>query len=105
MLRVIKPAGAALLVSDLTSSLFYRPLDELAPGEDLRALTLRLATQRVAHTVCNPDLVRQILRHDEELAATCQPLTLGQPWLWTGPKALTYLVYPTVLRRKDSAHF
>ncbi|MEA2697519.1 MAG: hypothetical protein QOI66_1790, partial [Myxococcales bacterium] len=64
ILRMIKPTGAALLVSDLTSSLFYRPLDELAPGEDLRELTLKLAAQRVAHTVCNPDLVRQVLRHD-----------------------------------------
>ena len=100
ILRVIRPTGAALLVSDLTSSLFYPPLDDLAPGEDLRALTQKLAAQHVAYTVCNPDLVRQIIRHDAELTATCVPPTLGDPWLWTGPKALTYLVYPSVLRRK-----
>ena len=100
LLRAIRPSGAALLVSDLTSSLFYPPLAELAPGEDLRALTRKLAARRVAYTVCNPELVRMTLRHDAELAETCLPPTLGEPWLWTGPKALTYLVYPFVLRRK-----
>jgi len=100
ILRMVRPTGAALLVSDLTSSLFYPPLAELAPGEDLRALTQKLAAQRVAYAVCNPELVRQILRHDAELSDTCLPPTLGEPWLWTGPKALTYLVYPFVLRPK-----
>jgi hypothetical protein len=100
ILRALRPTGAALLVSDLTSSLFYPPLAELPPNEDLRALTQKLAAQRAAYTVCNPELVRQILRHDAELAETCLPPTLGEPWLWTGPKALTYLVYPYVLRRK-----
>jgi hypothetical protein len=100
VLRAIRPTGAALLVSDLTSSLFYPPLDELAPGEDLLALTQKLAAERKAYTVCNPELVQYILRHDAELARTCVPPTLGEPWLWTGPKAFTYLVYPFVLRRK-----
>jgi hypothetical protein len=98
--RMIRPTGAALLVSDLTSSLFYPPLGELAPGADLRALTQKLAARRMAYTVCNPELVRLTLRHDAELAEACLPPALGEPWLWTGPKALTYLVYPFVLRRK-----
>jgi hypothetical protein len=100
MLRAIRPTGAALLVSDLTSSLFYPPLNELAPSENLRELTQKLAGQRKAYTVCNPELVQYILRSDAELAATCVPPTLGEPWLWSGPKAFTYLVYPFVLRRK-----
>ncbi len=100
MLRLIRPTGAALLVSDLTSSLFYPPLDEIAPDADLRALTHKLAEAYLAYTVCNPILVRQILRRDEELAATCELPAVGDPWLWAGPKGLTYLVYPFVLRRK-----
>jgi hypothetical protein len=101
ILRLARPTGAALLVSDLTSSFFYPPLAELPPDEDLGALTQRLAAQRIAHAVCNPALVRQILRRDAELSDTCQPPALGEPWLWTGPNALTYLVYPFVLRRKN----
>jgi hypothetical protein len=99
MLRSIRPTGAALLVSDLTSSAFY-PLDALGPGEDLRALTQRLAAQRAAYTVCNPELLQHVIRYDAELGVTCVPPTLDEPWLWMGPKAITYLVYPFVLRRK-----
>jgi hypothetical protein len=100
ILGVMQPTGAALLVSDLTSSQFYPPLDELPPDEDLRALTLKLAARRIAYTVCNPELVRQMLRHDAELAQAWLPPAMGEPWLWLGAKALTYLVYPFVLRRK-----
>jgi hypothetical protein len=99
MLRSIRPTGAALLVSDLTSSAFY-PLDELGPAEDLRALTQTLAAQRAAYTVCNPELLQHIIRYDAELAVSCVPPTLGEPWLWKGPKLISYLVYPFVLRRK-----
>jgi hypothetical protein len=100
LLQLIRPTGAALLVSDLTSSLFYPPLDELEPDADLCALTQELAIAHVAYAVCNPFLVRQTLRRDDELAVTCEVPALGEPWLWTGPKSLTYLVYPFVLRRK-----
>ncbi len=100
VLRLIRPTGAALLVSDLTSSRFYPMLDDLAPGADLRGLTQELAAAHIAYTVCNPLLVRQILCSDVELAATCERPMLGEPWLWAAPRSLTYLVYPFVLRRK-----
>jgi hypothetical protein len=96
MLGLLAPAGAALLVADLVSSRVY-PLDELPPDEDLRALTAKLAGERVAYPVCNPDFVRLTVRRDAALA--CQPPVMGAPWLWEGPKELTYLVYPLVLRR------
>jgi hypothetical protein len=99
MLGLIHPKGAALLVSDLVSSSSY-PLDELAPDEDLRALADKLASNRATHAVCNPELVRLVVRRDPELASACQPPQLGQPWLWDGPKELTYLVCPLMLRRR-----
>ena len=100
MLGLIRPDGAALLMADLVASNVY-PLDELAPDEDLRALAQTLASRRVAYPVCNPELVRQILRRDPELATSCAPPELGEPWLWDGPKQLTYLVCPLVLRRRQ----
>ena len=99
LLGLIRPTGTALLVADLVASDTY-PLDELAADEDLSALTQKLAGERVAYAVCNPELVRLVIRRDAELASACQPPQLGQPWLWTGPKDLTYLVCPMVLRRK-----
>jgi hypothetical protein len=98
LLRLIRPGGAALLALDMVSSGTY-PVDELPPGEDLEALARKLASERVAYPVCNPELVKQLLRRDAELAASARPPELGSPWLWTGPKELTYLVRPLVLRR------
>jgi hypothetical protein len=94
---LLKPGGAALLAADLVASSAY-PLDEVAPDEDLRALAQRLAADRLAYPVCNPDLIRLTIRHDEALARTVTPPQLGQPWLWTGPNEQTYLVCPLVLR-------
>jgi hypothetical protein len=99
LLGLIRPSGTALLVADLVSSEAY-PLDELPPDEDLGALVDQLASGHVAYAVCNPHLIRQILRKDATLAATCQPPAQGQPWLWAGPKQATYLVYPLALRRR-----
>jgi hypothetical protein len=96
---LVATAPAALLVADLVSSNAYPPLDDLAPDEDLAALIRKLAVERVAYAVCNPDFIRLTLRRDPVLAEV-EPARPGQPWLWAGPKALTYLVYPLVLRRR-----
>lgn len=100
LLGLIAREGTALLAADLVSSATY-PLDELPPGEDLGALARKLAADRVAFAVCNPELMRLVLRRDAALAERCQPLALGDPWLWDGPKAQSYLVCPIRLRRRD----
>jgi hypothetical protein len=98
LLGLISRTGVALLAADMVSSRDYA-LDELAPGADLRALAQQLAADRVAHAVCNPELVRLVIRRDEALVAASAPPVLGEPWLWTGPKDLVYLVCPLILRR------
>jgi hypothetical protein len=99
MLALVKSMGTALLVADLVSSETW-PLDDLAPDTDLGALVQRLAEERIAFSVCNPALIRQIVRRDPVLATGCAPPEVGAPWLWTGSKDLTYLVYPMRLRRR-----
>jgi hypothetical protein len=99
LLGLVAPTGTALLVADLVSSEAY-PLDELEPGADLAALVQHLSEERIAFTVCNPALIKQVLRRDPVLAASCAPPSVGTPWLWTGSKDLTYLVYPMRLRRR-----
>jgi hypothetical protein len=100
LLALVKTTGTALLVADLVSSDTW-PLDDLAPETDLAALLQRLAEERIAFSVCNPALIRQILRRDPVLAAGCASPEVGAPWLWTGSKDLTYLVYPMLLRRRS----
>lgn len=92
LLGLLAPAGAALLAADLISSDHC----DLEGAADLPALAGRLAADRLAFPVSNPELIRQILRRDPALAGAS--LTQGQPWLWDGPKELTYLVCPLILR-------
>jgi hypothetical protein len=51
LLGLLRPTGAALLVSDLTSSQFYPLLDDLAPSVDLRDVTRQLADARAAYVL------------------------------------------------------
>ncbi len=102
MLSLLRPGGVALLIADLVSSETY-PLDELAPDEDLAALVARLSEARAAFTVSNPGFLRQLLRRDPVLIAEAEPPQMGEPWLWTGSKGLTYLVFPLMMRRRASS--
>jgi hypothetical protein len=100
MLEVLKPGRPALLLADLVSSGSY-PLDELPEGTDLRALANRVAADRLGVTVCNPELIRLVVRRDQALSAATEPPRMEEPWLWTGPKELTYLVCPLLLQRRS----
>jgi hypothetical protein len=95
LLGLLAPSGAALLAADMISSLNYDL--ESVPSAELPELARRLAADRVAFPVCNPELIRQLLRRDPALAGAT--LTQGEPWLWDGPKELTYLVCPLIVRR------
>jgi hypothetical protein len=100
MLGALRPGGRALLLADLVSSNSH-PLDELPEGTDLRALATRLARERLGVAVCNPELVKLVVRRDPGLEAATEPPRLDEPWLWTGPKELTYLVCPLLLQRRS----
>ena len=97
---LVRPGGAALLASDITSSDLY-PLDELGADDDLRTLADNLVrAQQVVYAGANPVLTSRVLRKDA-LLKDCfgTPVTLD-PWLWTGQFDRTYLVYPQQLPRK-----
>jgi hypothetical protein len=99
LLGLVRPGGTALLAADLVSSNTY-PLEELEPTADLRTLANELASQRLAYAVCNPELIRQVMRRDPALAGTSESPAMGDPWLWAGPKELTYLVCPLLFHRR-----
>ena len=94
---LVRPGGAGLLASDITSSDLY-PLDELDPRRDLRALADELVPrQQVVYAGANPVLTSRVLRKDPVLKHSfATPVTLP-PWLWTGQFDRTYLVYPQQL--------
>jgi hypothetical protein len=98
VLGMTKPGGTAIVVADLVSTEIY-PLDELPPDADLPALVRELAETRTSYASSNPTLLKQVLRRDPKLASMCPSPEVGEPWLWTGSRERTFLVYPLILRR------
>ena len=97
---LVRPGGAALLASDITSSDLY-PLDELGDDDDLATLADQLVrAQQVIYAGANPVLTSRVLRKDPVLKEAFGPPTALEPWLWTGQFERTYLVYPQQLPRK-----
>jgi hypothetical protein len=100
---LVRPGGAALLASDITSSDLY-PLEEhleLGEDADLKVLADQLVrAQQVIYAGANPVLTSRVLRKDPVLKqAFGAPVALS-PWLWTGQFERTYLVYPQQIPRK-----
>jgi hypothetical protein len=87
LLTLTAPGGRSLFVSDLASSTHY-PLEQLPADADLEQVLKDVIAKRAFYHLAEPALIRDLL---EELAER-EPKRLS-PWLWTGPKSRTYLVY------------
>ena len=101
LLGLVAPGGGALFACDLVSSSFY-PLDDLPPGRDLRAVMADVVDSETFYLAANPTLIRRLLRRDDTLRGLAEEPQLLDPWLWTGPRERTYLVYALRLRRAAS---
>ncbi|HVY32169.1 MAG TPA: hypothetical protein VHB79_36785 [Polyangiaceae bacterium] len=92
LLELTAPGGKALFVSDLASSTHYA-LDTLPPDANLRDVLQDVLAKRAFYHVAHPQLIRDELTSE----APDRPVSELSPWLWTGPKSRTYLVYGYVL--------
>ena len=85
-------SGRALLVTDLTSSDTY-PLDELAPGADLRALMADLLSVGNVIHAAHPGLLSAEIRREPDWAARYTVSAPIAPWIWHNGPQTTFLVY------------
>lgn len=105
LLGLVAPGGGALFACDLVSSSFY-PLDDLpvdCTPRDLRAVMADVVDSETFYLAANPTLIRRLLRRDDALRGLADEPQLLDPWLWTGPRERTYLVYALRLRRAAAA--
>ena len=94
LLALTAPGGTSLWVSDLASSTHY-PLDTLPPEADLTQVQRDVVSRRAFYHLAQPELISMLLG---ELAPEAALNQLA-PWLWTGPKDRTYLVYGFLVRQ------
>jgi hypothetical protein len=91
MLRLLKPRGRALLVSDIVSS-DTEPRLLRAAGHELPKLLKHCLTQGNFFAGLHPGVMLRDLTTDPALASACSTPVMHPPWIWTmGPRA--YAVY------------
>ncbi|MEA2697099.1 MAG: hypothetical protein QOI66_1370 [Myxococcales bacterium] len=90
--------GHALLVTDLVSSETY-PLEELAPGRDLKELIADLVRQGNYFKGVNPVALTRLLRRDPILSRRVVNTRPIEPWLWRAVQARTFLVNGFLFQR------
>ena len=98
MAALLAVGGRALLVTDLVSSETY-PLEELAPGRDLKALVAELVRDGNTFRGVNPIALSRMLRRDPVLSRQAVDVRATEPWLWRAVKERTFLVNGFAFRR------
>jgi len=101
---LLAPGGVALLVTDLTSSEIYPPIDHLDPGADLGKLMADLLAGGHVIYVAHPGMLSAEIRRDPELGRRYTIRSPVGPWLWRNGPSQTMLVYALEIRdnRTDS---
>jgi hypothetical protein len=99
LLRLLKPGGTAILVSDLCSSETY-PLDEESTAQDGLVLLEYLDETGNVFSGTSISMIRNILAEDPYVAPLVESSRLVRPWLWPVSEKLTLLVYGLVITRR-----
>jgi hypothetical protein len=95
---LLATGGRGLLVTDLVSTETY-PLEELAPGRDLKELVADLVRAGNHFKGVNPLALSRLLRRDAVLSQQVADIQPIDPWLWRAVQARTFLVNGFVFRR------
>jgi hypothetical protein len=97
---LLAPGGMALLVTDLTDTNIYPPLDLVPPDADLGKLMGDLIATGSIIYVAHPGLLSSEMRRDPALKqAFAVQFPIG-PWLWHNGPHHVLLVYALEIRRK-----
>ena len=101
---LLAPGGVALLVTDLTTSEIYAPLDFLDADADLGKLMADLLSVGQVIHAAHPGLLSAEIRRDPELSHRFAARSPVGPWLWKNGPTQTLLVYALEITRlrKDS---
>jgi hypothetical protein len=98
---LLAPRGVALLVTDLTTSDIYPPLDHLDPDTDLEKLMADLLAAGHVIYAAHPGMLSAEIRRDPELARRFAVRSPVGPWLWRNGPTQTLLVYALEIRARE----
>jgi hypothetical protein len=101
MLRLLRPGGTGLFVTDTCSSEMYPPLEERCRRFSPVAVLARLEETDNVLSGTRPSAIFEALTSDPVLAAQVESPELLEPWLWRMGK-LVLLVYAVAFKRREN---
>lgn len=97
--ELLAPGGVALLVTDLTETGIYPPLNEVASDADLHKLMSDLIAAGSIIYAAHPGSLSSEMRRDPVLKQTFSVRFPIGPWLWRNGPHQVLLVYALEIRR------
>jgi hypothetical protein len=99
MVRLLRPGGTGVFVSDTSTSKLYPALEELFARHSPADLLARLEASNSVFLGTRSSTILTALASDPEVAASSEAGELQEPWLWRmGP--LVLLAYAIVFKRR-----
>jgi hypothetical protein len=99
---LLAPDGVALLVTDLTGSQIYPPIDHLDEGADLGKLMSDVLAAGSFIYAAHPGRLSAEMRRDPDLKKQFDVHFPIGPWLWRNGPSQSLLVYGLEIRRHNS---
>jgi hypothetical protein len=98
MLRLLRPGGRGIFVSDMVSSDTAPEITSVAPTA-LAALMARLVGAKNFFTGLNPFVIEGLLKQDPRLAPAVAQSAFHLPWVWQLGAARSYLTFAISFQR------
>jgi hypothetical protein len=100
LVKMVRPGGTAILITDVVSSGTFPFEEELAKGADPVDLLAQVDKLDASLSGTGPTFTLEIMSADSEIGPVLEPARLVSPWAWRFNDDIVYLVYAVVAKRK-----
>lgn len=100
LVRMVRPGGTAILITDVVSSSTFPFEERLARGIDPLDVLAQVDQLDASLSGTGPSFTLEIMDGDAEIGPALEPPRLVNPWTWRFDDEVLYLVYALVAKKK-----
>jgi hypothetical protein len=100
LVRMVRPGGTAILITDVVSSETFAFEERVARGVEPLDLLAQIDEEDASFTGTSPSFTLEIMTADAEIASALESPRLVTPWGWRFNDEVRYLVYALVAKKK-----
>jgi hypothetical protein len=102
LIRMVRPGGTAILITDVVSSDTFAFEERVARGADPLDVLAQIDREDASFTGTSPSFTLEVMTGDTEIAAAIEGPRLVSPWGWRFNDELRYFVYAVVAKKKPA---